>query len=194
MSKQGIIVTVTAARIAAALLIFFNPVGGILLSILFDFLDGRVFAAYHVMNREEYHKWDKVWDVFGYVVEMIVVLRYGYWWPFALLFVWRIVGYIAFVRTGKSWVFLLCPNIFEVAVLWLFYFYPVPTKQFTISQSTVWWLVILVTVKILQEWDLHWFVPHGGNVWWDRMMRTVFPSKSRMLKYVLSLPVAPKDD
>jgi hypothetical protein len=176
--RRFIIGLVTLARLLAAFYIFIAPLPGMILTIVFDFFDGRIFAFTGAMDREQYHRWDKVLDMAGYVVELIVVLRYGVWWPFTILFLWRLVGYIAFVIVGKSWVFLLAPNIFEAAVLWVFLFYP----------SQPWnWLWVFIVAKYIQEWSLHWFVPHGGNRWWDGYMRKLLPKKSPLLRWTLSL-------
>lgn len=178
MSKRTRVITgVTIARLLAAGYILIAPLPGLLISMVFDFFDGRIFAATGTFTREVYHRWDKVLDMAGYCAEMIVVFRYGVWLPFLLLFVWRAAGYAIFVSDGPSWTFLAFPNIFEAAVLWLF------------LGLSVGWLWVFIVLKLVQEWALHWFVPHGGNIWWDRIVRRVLPKKSKLLRWSLSLRV-----
>ncbi len=185
-----IIPLVTLARILAAFSMFIAPLPGIVLTMIFDFLDGRVFAATGVFDRLSYHRWDKALDMVGYCVELYIVWRYGVWLAFLPLFLWRAIGYVIYVASGASEIFLLCPNIYEAAVLWLFVFYPAPTPRIQVLPYQALWLGVIIILKIIQEWSLHWFVPHGGNVWWDKLVRSVLPAHFPFLKWTLSLPVS----
>lgn len=151
---------VIALRIAVPLLIFrYNIVGG-LVAMQLDTLDVVLIDVLGMGGFEgHYHTTDKILDTWYLVIELIVAFRWDNpWtrWPAVVLFVYRMIGVVAFELTGERIALFIFPNLFEN--WWLYCvivarFWPglVPHSW----RSTVVPLGILLVPKMAQEYLLH---------------------------------------
>lgn len=147
---KPVVWAVTIARLLIALYIFVNPLWGVILSMIADWVDSQILIHGIGITRAQYQLWDKNVDWFAYVVELSVAASYGVYLPFFLLLFWRFIGQFMFVRTHKRWVFVLFPNFFEVVFLWFILFYP---------NRPIGWLIAIVIGKQLHEISLHFLLP-----------------------------------
>ncbi|MBI3342903.1 hypothetical protein HY032_01990 [Candidatus Gottesmanbacteria bacterium] len=157
--KHPAVWSVTIARLLIALFIFANPLWGLILSVIADWIDKHILMFTTGITLSQYQLWDKNVDWFAYVVELSVATTYGLYLPFFLLLFWRFIGQFMFLRTHKRWIFILFPNYFEVAFLWLVVFHQ---RKFTIDISTdpaSFWLVVLLVAKQIHEIYLHYILP-----------------------------------
>lgn len=176
--KHPVVWAVTLIRFLAALYILINPLWGLIWSFVFDILDAQVLIHYLGIKRSEYHLWDKNVDWFAYITEFLVAIQYGLYLPFFLLLFWRFAGQFMFMRTEKTIYFILFPNFFEIAFLWLVLFHPAVTP-FDFTELHPWsWLVALLVGKVIHEvllhflWSkilIHQFAP--AISWWQRFLR-----------------------
>lgn len=137
---------VTVARLLIALSIFINPLWGVILSMIADWVDSQILLHGVGITREQYQLWDKNVDWFAYAVELSVAASWGLYLPFFLLLFWRFVGQFMFLKTRKRWMFILFPNYFEVAFFWLVLFYP---------ERPMGWLIAILLLKQIHEIALH---------------------------------------
>lgn len=153
--KHPVVWVVTIARLLIALYIFINPLWGVIWSMVADWVDSQILIHGIGIRRAEYQLWDKNVDWFAYVVELSVATTYGLYLPFFLLLFWRFLGQFMFLKTHKRWTFILFPNYFEAAFVWLVTLYPDWT-----------WLVVFLVVKQLHEISLHWLFrrPTTGRI------------------------------
>jgi hypothetical protein len=146
----------TALRIAAAVLILFNPVAGFIATLFFDYWDGYFYEMLPKlveMPRPTYQKYDKMQDWFGYVTMWIVSFNYGIFPVLTLLLIYRLIGQIIYLKVKKQFVFVIFTNFFEAVFLWSVIFPLANIKPvFT-------WLYVLLIVYILREVFLHIYWP-----------------------------------
>lgn len=147
---KPVVWAVTIARLLIALYIFVNPLWGVILSMIADWVDSQILIHGIGITRAQYQLWDKNVDWFAYVVELTVAASYGVYLPFFLLLFWRFIGQFMFLRTHKRWMFVLFPNFFEVIFLWFILFYP---------DRPLGWLIAIVIGKQLHEIGLHVLLP-----------------------------------
>ncbi len=145
--KHPIVWIVTTARLLIALYIFIDPLWGLIVSMIADWVDSQILLHGIGITRPQYQLWDKNVDWFAYVVELNVATSYGLYLPFFLLLFWRFVGQFMFLTTRKRWVFVVFPNYFEIAFLWLVLFFPARPMG---------WLIAMLAVKQVHEIGLHW--------------------------------------
>ena len=106
-----------------------------------------------------YAQTDKYFDTYYLSLELIVVRR----WPEALvrraatgLFIWRLLGVVAFEVTGQRELLFVFPNLFE-----LFFLYVLVVRRWApplmprTAPQVVAVVVGLLVPKLIQEWILH---------------------------------------
>ena len=153
---------VYAIRLLVPLTIFRWPLMGALASFIVDALDttiGRLFGV----SIPDYTLTDKYLDTYYLTIELIVSLR---WFnklarnTSIFLYVWRLVGLIAFKITGLQYLLVFAPNLFEH----FFLFYVFLRKIGKETKEKVWLnslkrlvvvLLILLVLKIPQELVVH---------------------------------------
>jgi hypothetical protein len=172
------VLIVVALRLVVPLAILRWPLAGGILAMLVDAFDVVLVdaIAYAIGQPSEfgpfYAQTDKYFDTYYLSLELIVVRR----WPESLprraatyLFLWRLVGVVAFEITGQRPLLLVFPNLFEN-----FYLYVVIVRRWvpalmprTVTQVLA-VIVLLLVPKLIQEWILHveqahpwfWFRQH----------------------------------
>ena len=172
------VLIVVILRVVFPLAILRWPLAGGLLAMVVDAFDVVLVdaIAYAIGQASEfgpfYAQTDKYFDTYYLLLELVVLRR----WPESLprraataLFLWRLVGVIAFEVTGYRELLLVFPNLFEN-----FYLYVLIVRRWTPSlmprtfTQVVAVLVVLLVPKLAQEWILHverahpwfWFRQH----------------------------------
>lgn len=155
--KTGIF-TVIFLRIAAAILIIFNPFLGFILTLVFDFIDAYFLKHLFKMPWSEYHRLDKYVDWFTYICMFYVGVGVGYFWSLGFWLLVRFCGQVAYMYTKRTEYFILFPNFFEVAFLWLVVLKERPYFSNNTTPETT-WLLFLFLIKVIQELWIHLFWP-----------------------------------
>lgn len=154
--RNPVVWAVTIARLLIALYIFINPLWGVLISMVADWVDHLILVyMYRIVRRPEYQLWDKNVDWFTYVVELIVATSFGLYLPFFLLLFWRFLGQFMFMRIHNRRVFVFFPNFFEMAFLWLVIFYPHGGLTTWPTGQALLWLIVILAFKQLHELYVH---------------------------------------
>lgn len=171
--KRPIVIAVTAARFFSAVYILYAPYAGLLISMLFDILDAQVLIHIAHLKRSQYHLWDKNVDWLCYVTELWVASLYGLFLPFFLLLFYRFIGQYMYLKFRNTLFFVLYPNFYEFAFLWLVLTHPEirPVTSLTYSQ----WLLLgaFLLVKLIHEFMLHYV--------WTRLALPHFEDQEAML-------------
>lgn len=149
------VVAVTALRVVAALSLFYSPLWGFVVVILFDILDAYVLIHRVGFTRNEYHRWDKIVDWASQIVMVIIGSLRGYAAVMFLLALFRLLGNFSFAKTGSTKYFILFPNFIEVAFLWWVALPTLPQWPLIASTLGASGLVNLFIIKELHEIALH---------------------------------------
>ena len=149
---------VVLIRLVVPLSIFRWPLAGGIAAVAVDALDVVLIEVIDLGGFGNYAALDKALDTYYLSFEMIVSLG---WTPLAKwtsvsLFVYRVVGVIAFEITQTRWLLLVFPNVFEnfyLVYLTLIRLFP----AFQLTPRALAALLVAVTVpKLAQEWLLHY--------------------------------------
>lgn len=157
---------IIACRVLSALSMFIWPFWGLLATYFFDWIDCYVLMGMMKYSRQMYHQIDKPLDWFGYFVELLIMVRFPQYMPICLLLlVWRFFGQYLHQRIGRTWVFVIFANYFEIMYMW-FIAAPLDGVSFGMSTSTFMTIFyLLIGAKILQEMWLHmigpWYLPRN---------------------------------
>lgn len=163
---------ILAIRLLVPFAILRWPLWGGLAAIVADFIDIPMLEYFGLgfLDYSYYQPIDKLLDLYYLAFELWVV--WGWHDRIArriaiTLFWWRVIGIIAMVATGASWLLLAAPNLFEY-----FFLYALVRRmfapQFVIKRT--WQLVgplaVILAFKLWQEYVLH--IQHGafGKVVW----------------------------
>lgn len=144
-----------ALRFAAALGIFIHPLAGMLASFFMDWFDSYLLIQWAGFSREEYHALDKNLDQVWSIVMLVAGFATPYWLLLSILYLYRLLGHVVYLKTCDTRIFLLFPNVFEFAFLWFVAFAPWSTAHFDMWHS----LIVLTALKLIQEVILHWIWP-----------------------------------
>ena len=149
---------ILGARILGSLPVLRWAFGGALIAILVDFSDLFMMNLLNLGGVRDYQSFDKLADIFYMSSFMFVALR----WSdtprnvAVALFAFRIVGIGVFELIAWRGVLLFFPNVFDfwfVLVSGLMRFKP--SYQIT-RQRAVFWVVLVLILKVIQEYVLHW--------------------------------------
>jgi len=179
------VISFTTLRLGAALLILVRPLGGFILSLLLDFLDGRVFILKLSLERHAYHRWDKIMDTATFISELAVVSRFGLFVPFFLLLLWRLMGTVLYFLKGNEDIFVVTPNLLEAAFLWFLLFYPGVGIWSVTQEQANGWMVCLLIGKLVHEYVLHTYWPRSGWRWWNAVVARLF-ARHKMIRTLCS--------
>jgi hypothetical protein len=144
-------------RIAGSLPVLRWPLAGGLLAILVDLSDLLLRDTLHLGGIPDYQSFDKWIDQVYMAAFLVVALSWsGVERRIAVaLYVFRMVGFVAFEMTGWRPVLLVFPNVFELwflLVAALHVFRPQHVwRPLTLALS----LLLLTGIKEVQEWALH---------------------------------------
>jgi len=151
---------VLAIRLIVPLSIFRWPLWGGVASLLADALDILLINLMPLDGAPNYHKFDKYPDTYYLTIEYLVALRL---WPgrplqiLSALYVWRALGFVLFEVTGVRKVLFFCPNIFESFYLFMAIWDRFGRGWYLLTARwLVTWLAILGSLRLLQEYFLHW--------------------------------------
>jgi hypothetical protein len=151
------VLVIGAIRIAGSLPVLRWPLAGGLLAIAVDLSDLLLRDVLDLGGIPDYQAFDKWVDQVYLGAFLVVALRWaGPERAVAVgLYLFRLVGFLAFELTGERALLLLFPNVFE---LWFLFvagihrFRPGFTWR---PVTTVAVLAVLVAIKEFQEWALH---------------------------------------
>jgi hypothetical protein len=149
---------ILGARILGSLPVLRWAFGGALIAILVDFSDLFMMNLLNLGGVRDYQSFDKLADIFYMSSFMFVALRWsGTPRNVAVaLFAFRIVGIGVFELIAWRGVLLFFPNVFDfwfVLVSGLMRFKP---SYHMTRQRAVFWVGILLILKVIQEYVLHW--------------------------------------
>lgn len=148
---------IAAIRVAGSLPVLRWPLLGGVLAILVDLSDLLLRDVLDLGGIPDYQAFDKWLDQVYMAAFLAVALR----WPgterrvAVALYVYRLVGFVAFEVTGERNLLLFFPNVFEV---WFLLVAAVHRFRPGFTWRAPWLaaaLVALLAVKELHEWALH---------------------------------------
>jgi hypothetical protein len=151
------VLVIGAIRIAGSLPVLRWPLAGGVLAIVVDLSDLLLRDVLDLGGIPDYQAFDKWIDQVYMGAFLVVALRWaGPERAIAVgLYLFRLVGFVAFEVSGERALLLLFPNVFE---LWFLCVAAVhrfrPTFQWR-PAATGLVLAVLVAIKELQEWALH---------------------------------------
>jgi len=135
-------------RLVSPIIILFKPIFGFILVTFFDWIDFSPFLA-NKFNIKAYHFYDKGLDFYSYIFMSIYFLASKTFFVFLILLIARLVGDLLFLKKNNRILFLFFPNLIEPLFLALLI-----QDHYQIN----FWLalIILVTLKLVQEYYLYW--------------------------------------
>jgi hypothetical protein len=150
------VIIVVAIRIAGSLPVLRWPFWGGVLAILVDLSDLLLFDLLDLGGVPDYQALDKWLDQVYLAAFLIVALR---WYDPARaiavgLYLFRLVGFLAFELSGERAILLAFPNVFELWFLLVAWTGDAAVARWSRGRLA---LVgaILVLLKLVQEWALH---------------------------------------
>jgi hypothetical protein len=151
------VLVIAAIRIGGSLPVLRWPLAGGLLAILVDLSDLLLRDVLELGGVPDYQSLDKWLDQVYMAAFLVVALRWqGLERAVAVgLYVFRLVGFVAFEITGERAVLLLFPNVFELWFLVVAALQRFRPGTVIVAAPAALVLAGLVVVKELQEWALH---------------------------------------
>lgn len=173
------VLVIGAVRIAGSLPVLRWPLAGGLLAILVDLSDLLLRDVLDLGGIPDYQSFDKWMDQVYLACFLIVALRWsGPERAIAVaLYVYRLVGFVAFEVTGQRDLLLVFPNVFEpwfLLVAAIHHWRPGFAWRPTTTATA---LIALTALKEAQEWALHGarlFDGISSLEFLDRVRRWVF--------------------
>ena len=155
------LLTVFVLRLAGPLLILRWPLFGTLLSqYVFDMFDVVIWDAMGTLKHIDYTFIEKPLDLYQLTIQLIVVFRWKQEVPKRIavgLYVYRLIGFIAFEIFHERIIFLLFPNFFFS--FFLLYLIALKFKKghwFEKGKSLGFILLAVFLIKVPQEYILHY--------------------------------------
>jgi hypothetical protein len=150
------VVVIATIRIAGSLPVLRWPLAGGILAILVDLSDLLLMGVLDLGGVPDYQSLDKWLDQVYMATFLIVAWRWaGPARSIAVaLYLFRLVGFVAFELTGERALLLLFPNVFE---FWFLFVAAVGPERIA-GWRADWLAVALVALtglKEIQEWALH---------------------------------------
>ena len=160
------------ARFAAAGYILIDPLWGFVATIAFDYVDALTWMHMLGMRRKLYYQIDKPMDWVSYIAMYAVAIQQGFSLVLTPFLVYRLVGQVIFMTTGKQKYFVLFPNFFEVVFFWYILGNRLGADLW--SQQFLGLLAGLLVLKLIQEFLLYyvwpWYLHHRGYPWILRLL------------------------
>jgi hypothetical protein len=150
------ILVIAAIRIAGSLPVLRWPLAGGILAVLVDLSDLLLRDVLDLGGVGDYQSLDKWLDQVYLATFLIVALRWA-GWPRRIavaLYVYRLVGFVAFELTGERALLLVFPNVFELWFLLVAAVGPDRVAAWSASRYAA-VLVLLTAAKEVQEWAIH---------------------------------------
>ena len=148
---------VILTRIISAIIMFFFPITGYLLTVFTDVTDLWILLIFNSAFNIHYNIIDKIIDFFTLTIALIISLKFDKILKNTsiFLYIWRLIGFFLFFLINNKFLLFLFPNIFEN----FFLFCIIQRKffvNFKITKKNIWYILILVTLpKLFHEWFLH---------------------------------------
>lgn len=151
------VLVIGAIRILGSLPVLRWPLAGGILAILVDLSDLLLRDVLDLGGIPDYQSFDKWVDQVYLGAFLVVALRWsGPERAISVgLYLFRLVGFVAFELTGERALLLLFPNVFEPWFLCVAVIHRVRPGFVWRPATTVAVLAVLVAIKELQEWALH---------------------------------------
>jgi hypothetical protein len=150
------VLVIAAIRIAGSLPVLRWPLAGGILAVLVDLSDLLLRDVLDLGGVGDYQSLDKWLDQVYLATFLIVALRWA-GWPRRIavaLYVYRLVGFVAFELTGERALLLVFPNVFELWFLLVAAVGPDRVAAWSASRYAA-VLVLLTAAKEVQEWAIH---------------------------------------
>ncbi len=147
-------------RLLVPLAIFRWPLWGGVAALLADSLDIVLITLLPFDGAPNYHHFDKYPDTYYLAIEALVAYQR---WPGAPrhiltpLFGIRLIGFIAFEATGARKLLFFFPNIFESFYLFMAVWDRFGRGWYALTARWLaFWLLLLGSLRMVQEYFLHW--------------------------------------
>ncbi|HXG36806.1 MAG TPA: hypothetical protein VNL15_07540 [Dehalococcoidia bacterium] len=151
---------VLVVRLLVPLAILRWPLWGGIAALLADSLDIVLITLIPLDGAPRYHQFDKYPDTYYLTIEAFVAFRRWPGWPRRItsaLFAVRLLGFILFEVTGVRKFLFFFPNIFESFYLFLAVWDRFGRDWYILTHRwLVAWLIGLGSLRMLQEYFLHW--------------------------------------
>jgi hypothetical protein len=152
------VLVIAAYRILGSLPVLRWPFAGALLSVAVDLFDLLLINLMGFGGIPDYQTLDKYLDQFQLFLFLIVALRrwQGMERRVAIaLYVYRLIGFVAFEATGERILLLAFPNAFEFWFIIVAGLHAAGRQVNWTAARTIAALVPLLVLKEIQEWALH---------------------------------------
>jgi hypothetical protein len=151
------VLVIGAIRILGSLPVLRWPLAGGILAILVDLSDLLLRDVLDLGGIPDYQSFDKWVDQVYLGAFLVVALRWsGPERAISVgLYLFRLVGFVAFELTGERALLLLFPNVFEPWFLCVAAIHRFRPSFAWRPATTVAVLAVLVAIKEVQEWALH---------------------------------------
>jgi len=148
---------VGAVRVAGSVPVLRWPLAGGLLAVIADLSDLFLFELLDLGGVDDYQRFDKVVDQVYLAAFAVAAARWsGIERRVALgLYLFRMVGFVAYELTGERLLLLAFPNVFEV---WFLLVAALHNRSRPVTWTAPRLAVALLAslaVKLVQEWALH---------------------------------------
>lgn len=150
---------VLIARIFFALYMFVSPVWGYIWTVAFDYVDAIVWLHTLHISKAQYQYVDKILDFVYFLVMLVIGSQYGVFFPLVVLFVYRLIGQVIFMKNQDVRTFVFFPNVFELLFVWTVLGTITEfTNGMTAGETRI-WILVLFLIKEGHEIFLHYVLP-----------------------------------
>jgi len=152
-------ISVIILRVLASLLIYIQPLLGIMIYVLFDSYDTLLLEDIGGMTYMEYERLDKIVDSATFLILLPLGLKYGNFAVLVALLIFRLVGTLIFYVKKKEYYLILFPNffvsyLFLTIVLKEIVSEPVGKSLYFVA------MILLVFFQLSLEILYHYVYPH----------------------------------
>lgn len=149
--KNKYVIFISLIRVSGYVYMLFQPLYGMLLSMVLDMLDWIIFS-FAKLQRKDYDKMDKLLDYLQSLFLIPLLFNTYIFNAYMLLLAYRTIGQIIYFFTHKKAVFLLFPNFAEYLAL---LYYIKIHFNFDFELSSMYVVLPLIAFKIFQEYWVH---------------------------------------
>ena len=150
MRKRNIVNLILLTRVLSAVYILFDPVWGFISSTFFDWFDWYILEnKTKVLTVPQYQRWDKNVDWFMYSAMLVSGIWYGSSGLLLVLFIFKLIGHLVYLKTEDRKIFILFPNFLEGAFIWTVF----------LKTSGTPGLLILILLEFVKEIWMHFVKP-----------------------------------
>ncbi len=154
------VVCVIIVRMLSAFAIIIHPWWGTLVYWFCDSKDNYILTKFVGYTNGMYHQLDKQLDLVGFFCMYVVGYSRGFGVVLGWLLVYRLLGYLLYLKIHKRWMFVLFPNMFEMVFVWYIVFPSAGVSFFWLTTHTLLGLSVLFVIKIGIELFIHVYQPY----------------------------------